>query len=81
MARLMRCVDRPLLCGVMYDAVCLRALQVVYGALLTACVAHATGDPQRCTHAPRCRILRAFLIEEQKIVKQVLLEKMKAKKE
>ena len=33
----------------------------------------------RCANCVRQRIVRAFLIEEQKIVKKVLLEKMKKK--
>lgn len=33
----------------------------------------------RCAHCVRQRIVRAFLIEEQKIVKKVLLEKLKNK--
>jgi ribosomal protein L34E len=33
----------------------------------------------RCSGCVRSRIVRAFLIEEQKIVKKVLLEKMKKK--
>eukprot|EP00929_Paragymnodinium_shiwhaense_P032545 TRINITY_DN1801_c0_g1_i1.p2 TRINITY_DN1801_c0_g1~~TRINITY_DN1801_c0_g1_i1.p2 ORF type:complete len:125 (+),score=47.00 TRINITY_DN1801_c0_g1_i1:102-476(+) len=35
----------------------------------------------RCAHCTRTRIVRAFLIEEQKCVKQVLAEKMSAAKE
>lgn len=35
----------------------------------------------RCATCTRSRVLRAFIIEEQKIVKKVLLEKMKSKKE
>lgn len=34
----------------------------------------------RCAHCTRQRIMRAFIIEEQKIVKKVLLEKMKTAK-
>ena len=34
----------------------------------------------RCASCVRDRIVRAFLIEEQKIVKQVLMEKMKKSK-
>uniref|UniRef100_A0A7S1XUC3 60S ribosomal protein L34 n=1 Tax=Phaeomonas parva TaxID=124430 RepID=A0A7S1XUC3_9STRA len=35
----------------------------------------------RCAHCVRQRVLRAFLIEEQKIVKKMLAEKMRASKE
>lgn len=41
-------------------------------------VARAYGG-SRCAHCVRQRIVRAFLIEEQKIVKKVLLEKLKKK--
>jgi large subunit ribosomal protein L34e len=34
----------------------------------------------RCAGCTRQRIMRAFIIEEQKIVKKVLLEKMKSQK-
>ena len=34
----------------------------------------------RCAHCTRERIMRAFIIEEQKIVKKVLLEKLRAGK-
>uniref|UniRef100_A0A7R9U937 60S ribosomal protein L34 n=1 Tax=Pinguiococcus pyrenoidosus TaxID=172671 RepID=A0A7R9U937_9STRA len=35
----------------------------------------------RCAHCVRTRVLRAFLIEEQKIVKKMLADKMRASKE
>ncbi len=34
----------------------------------------------RCAHCVKDRVLRAFIVEEQKIVKKVLMEKLKAGK-